>query len=76
MEACPKDREETATTDRGPGTRRNRGAPPLPLAARRALWDRTWDRLLGPAADPGPSAQGEPGEATSTPAPLGKGGAR
>ncbi len=28
--------------------RRTRGGEPLPLAARRALWNRIWDRLLAP----------------------------
>ncbi len=28
--------------------RRTRGGEPLPLEARRALWNRLWDRLLAP----------------------------
>ena len=40
------------------------GGPPLPLAARRALWERVWDRLLAPPAP-------EPGAPATAPASSG-----
>lgn len=46
--------------------RRTRGGGPLPLEARRILWQRLWDRLLalplGESADP----TGQPGAVRET----------
>jgi len=77
METHRADAEDAATTGRGPGARRNRGAPPLPLAARRVLWERTWDRLLGePPTGPAPAVRGEPGEGRPGTRSAAEGGAR
>lgn len=61
MDAHHADREDAATTDRGTGTPRNSSAATLPLIVRRALWRRTWDRLLAvPPADAAPAVGEEP----------------
>ena len=54
------------------GTTRGR---PLPLEARRVLWQRLWDRLLAPPAaeaPPGPTRDGRPADPHA--APDGEGG--
>ena len=54
---------------------RTRGSGPLPLEARRALWQRLWDRLLAPplAPDREASAPTGGGEAPSAVAPSDRG---
>jgi hypothetical protein len=43
------------------GPRRGRGAPlPLPLEARRAIWERIWARLLAPPTDAPAEAPPDP----------------
>lgn len=57
--------------------RHPRTPAPLPLAARRALWDRVWDRLLvAPPVEPGSGPDRDPSEATPAQSPTEKGGAR
>lgn len=45
---------------------------PLPLEARRVLWQRIWDRLLAPPTaetppSPGPTRDGRPTDPLATP---------
>ena len=42
---------DAAATGPGLGESRKEGAILLPLAARRVLWQRVWDRLLTPPPD-------------------------
>ena len=46
---------------------RTNGSGPLPLEARRVLWQRLWDRLLAPPTaesppPPGPTRDGRPAD--------------
>lgn len=71
--------------DRGKGSaavawadaRHPRALGPLPLAARRALWDKIWDQLLvPPSAESGHDLNEDPSEANLADSPAGEGGAR
>ena len=49
---------------------------PLPLEARRVLWQRLWDRLLAPPTaeappPPGPTRDGRPADPLAAPAEEG-----
>ena len=51
---------------------RTNGRSPLPIEARRVLWQRLWDRLLAPPPDlsppaPGPTRDGRPGDPFAEP---------
>lgn len=77
MDAHRADRGGAATAGRGPGTPKTTNAAPLPLAARRVLWDRTWVRLLAvPPAEPDPTPRGKPGEGDPGPIASAEGGVR
>ena len=51
---------------------RTNGRRPLPLEARRVLWQRLWDRLLAAPPDlspppPGPTRDGRPADPLAAP---------
>jgi hypothetical protein len=53
MEANAREHQADPTIEEGGLTepRRGRGSPPpLPLEARRAIWERVWAKLLAPSA--------------------------
>ena len=57
--------------------RRRSDRRPLPVEARRLLWQRLWDRLLAPPTieappPPGPTRDGRPADPLAGPGPEGE----